>query len=126
MTSERTEPRWLDDDEQRSWRAYLRGSRLLEAALDRDLQDHGVQLSEYEIMSMLSEHPQRRLRMSEIAALEVQSRSRLPDAAARLEKRRYVRRDQYDAHRLGVGLLLSDEGHAAVQHIAPLRVASVQ
>jgi|SRR6476469_4256030 len=126
MTSERTEPRWLDDDEQRSWRAYLRGSRLLEAALDRDLQDHGVQLSEYEIMSMLSEHPQRRLRMSEIAALVVQSRSRLTHTAARLEKRGYVRREQCAGDRRGVELVLTDEGYAAVQQIAPLHVASVR
>src|SRR6476619_5356317 len=126
MTSERPEPRWLDDHEQRSWRAYLRGSRLLEAALDRDLQDHGVQLSEYEIMSMLSEHPQRRLRMSEIAALVGQSRRRLTHTAARLEKRGYVRREPCAGDRRGVELVLTDEGYAAVEAIAPLHVASVR
>ena len=115
MTNERPETRWLDDDEQRSWRAYLRGSRLLEAALDRDLQDHGVQLSEYEIMSMLSEHPQRRLRMSEIAALVVQSRSRLTHTAARLEKRGFVRREPCEGDRRGVELVLTDAGLAAVE-----------
>ena len=74
MTTITAEPTWLDDGEQRAWRAYLRGSRLLEAALDRDLQQHGVQLSEYEIISMLSEQPDRRLRMS---ALADSTRSRL-------------------------------------------------
>jgi hypothetical protein len=49
------EPRWLSEGEQESWRAYLRGSRYLEEALDRDLQVHGLQLTEYEILSMLSE-----------------------------------------------------------------------
>ena len=52
-TTTAAEPRWLSAHEQHAWRAYLRGSRLLEAALDRDLQSHGVQLSEYEIISML-------------------------------------------------------------------------
>ena len=66
---------------------YLRASRLLEAVLDHDLQAHGLQLSEYEIISMLSEQPDRRLRMSEIAELVVQSRSRLTHTAGRLEKR---------------------------------------
>ena len=79
--------------EQRAWRAYLRASRLLEAALDRDLQYHGVQLSEYEIISMLSEAPDRRLRMSGLADLVVQSRSRLTHTAGRLEKRGWVQRE---------------------------------
>ena len=93
MSSTTTEPRWLSAQEQASWRAYLRGSRLLEHALDRDLQVHGVQLSEYEIISMLSEAPGRRLRMSSLAEKVVQSRSRLTHTAARLEKRGWVRRE---------------------------------
>src|SRR5665811_840364 len=80
-------PQWLDAEEQEVWREYLRASRLLEAALDRDLQAHGLQLSEYEILSMLSEQPDRRLRMSVIAELVVQSRSRLTHTAGRLENR---------------------------------------
>jgi DNA-binding MarR family transcriptional regulator len=125
-TTETPEPRWLDDEEQQAWRAYLRASRLLEAALDRDLMEHGVQLSEYEIMSMLSENPQRRLRMSEIADLVVQSRSRLTHTAARLEKRGYVRREPCAGDRRGVELVLTDEGFAAVRAMAPLHVASVR
>ena len=87
MTSGTEEPRWLSDSEQDHWRAYLRGSRYLEEALDRDLQTHGLQLTEYEILSMLSESEGGRLRMSELADLVVQSRSRLTHTAARLEKR---------------------------------------
>ena len=49
--------RWLSDSEQVSWRAILRGTRLLEMALDAALNDSGLQLSEYEIISMLSESP---------------------------------------------------------------------
>ena len=76
-TTTAAEPRWLSTHEQHAWRAYLRGSRLLEAALDRDLQSHGVQLSEYEIISMLSEAPDRRLRMSGLADLVARSRAGL-------------------------------------------------
>ena len=68
--------RWLTAEEQHAWRAYLRGSRLLECALDRDLSEHGSQLSEYEVLSMLSEAPEGRLRMSALADLVIQSRSR--------------------------------------------------
>jgi DNA-binding MarR family transcriptional regulator len=118
--------RWLSAQEQETWRAYLRGSRLLEAALDRDLQSHGVQLSEYEIISMLSEAPNRRLRMSGLADLVVQSRSRLTHTATRLERRGWVRRESCLADRRGVELVLTEEGVTAVEAMARVHVDSVR
>ena len=109
-TSTRGADRGSTTSEQRAWRAYLRGSRLLEASLDRDLQQHGVQLSEYEIISMLSEQPDRRLRMSALADMVVQSRSRLTHTASRLEKRGWVQREACVGDRRGVELVLTDEG----------------
>ncbi len=118
--------RWLSAQEQHAWRAYLRGSRLLEAALDRDLQSHGLQLSEYEIISMLSESPGRRLRMSSLADQVVQSRSRLTHTAGRLEKRGWVRRESCLQDRRGVELVLTDAGWDAVQETARVHVDSVR
>ena len=69
MSTHTPQPQWLDAEEQHAWREFLHATRLLDVALDRDLQAHGLQLSEYEIISMLSEQPDRRLRMSEMAAL---------------------------------------------------------
>jgi DNA-binding MarR family transcriptional regulator len=126
MSTPSGEPRWLSDDEQRAWRAYLRGSRLIEEALDRDLQSHGVQLTEYEIISMLSESPGRRLRMSSLADLVVQSRSRLTHTASRLEKRGWVVRESCLDDRRGVELVLTDTGYQAVQDMARVHVASVR
>ncbi len=119
-------PRWLTPAQQEAWRAYLRGSRLLEAALDRDLQSHGVQLSEYEIISMLSEAPGRRLRMSGLADLVVQSRSRLTHTAARLEKRGWVRRESCLEDRRGVELVLTERGQQAVEDMAKVHIESVR
>lgn len=121
-----TEPRWLSDAEQASWRAYLRGTRLLEEALDRDLQTHGLQLTEYEIISMLSESPSKRLRMSELAALVVQSRSRLTHTASRLEKRGWVTREPCAEDRRGVELVLTKEGAARVTLASMAHVESVR
>jgi DNA-binding MarR family transcriptional regulator len=125
-TSASPEPRWLSEDEQRAWRAYLQGSRLIEETLDRDLQSHGVQLSEYEIISMLSEAPGRRLRMSSLADLVVQSRSRLTHTATRLEKRGWVTREACLADRRGVELVLTPAGWDAVQDMARVHVESVR
>ena len=121
-----TPTRWLSEEEQAAWRAYLRGSRRLEAALDRDLQEHGLQLSEYEIISMLSESPGHRLRMSSLADLVVQSRSRLTHTAARLEKRGWVRRESCLDDRRGVELVLTEEGFEAIRSMAEVHVESVR
>jgi len=126
MGGKSVEPRWLDNDEQQAWRHYLHASRLLETVMDRDLQAYGLQLTEYEIIAVLSEAPERRLRMSAIAEQVVQSRSRLTHTAGRLEKRGWVRRDACVADRRGVELVLTDAGLAAVIETAPTHVNSVR
>ena len=126
LDRETPEPQWLDAEEQHAWRQYLRASRLLEAVMDRDLQSHGLQLTEYEILVVLSEHPERRLRMSTIAELVVQSRSRLTHTAGRLEKRGWVCREACVGDRRGVELVLTGAGLAAVVEMAPTHVRSVR
>lgn len=125
-TGQRAGTRWLDAEEQYAWRNYLRTGRLLETVLDRDLQRHGVQLSEYEVLSMLSEAPRRHLRMSALADLVVQSRSRLTHTAARLERRGWVNRRPSPVDRRGVELYLTDDGMTALEEMARVHVDSVR
>ena len=126
MGKKMPEPQWLDADEQHAWREYLHASRLLESVMDRDLQSHGLQLTEYEIICCLSEAPDRRLRMSAMAEMVAQSRSRLTHTAGRLEKRGWVRREAYVGDRRGVELVLTEAGCAAVVQMAPTHVRSVR
>ena len=66
----------------------------LPAALDAQLQrDSGLSFFEYMVLAMLSERPQRTMRMSELAGLTNASLSRLSHVASRLEQQRYLRRD---------------------------------
>lgn len=126
MTHDAPEPRWLSDEEQRSWRAYLHGSRLLEVALDADLSGHGVSLPEYEILSMLSEADGGRMRMSALADLVVQSRSRVTHTASRLETRGLVTREPSPEDGRGVELVLTGEGMDAITALARVHVESVR
>ena len=121
-----TQPQWLDPDEQHAWREYLHASRLLEAEMDKDLQAHGLQLTEYEIIAVLSEQPDRRLRMSAMAEMVVQSRSRLTHTAGRLEKRGWVRREACVGDRRGVELVLTDAGYTEIVRTAPTHIQSVR
>ncbi|BDZ56717.1 MULTISPECIES: MarR family winged helix-turn-helix transcriptional regulator [Barrientosiimonas] len=118
---------WLNDEEQASWRAYLRASRQLWVQLDRDLQrEFDLSLAEYEIMSMVSEAPGRRLRMSALAQIVVQSRSRLTHTAKRLEERGLVERVPVTDDRRGVELVLLDSGMALVNKASHLHVQGVR
>ncbi|MEV1157063.1 MarR family transcriptional regulator [Micromonospora chokoriensis] len=119
--------RWLDPDEQRTWRAYLTASRALMDTLDRELQrDAGMPHAYYEILVRLSEAPGRQLRMSELAQAAGSSRSRLSHAVARLEAAGWVRREDCPTDRRGQIALLTDEGFATLAAAAPGHVEGVR
>jgi DNA-binding MarR family transcriptional regulator len=122
-----TEPRWLDERQQRAWRSYLTASSLLRAQLDRELQrDSGMPHAYYEILVRLSETPGRVLRMSELAYASESSRSRLSHAVARLEEAGWVTRESCSTDRRGAFARLTDEGLTALAAAAPSHVASVR
>ncbi|MEU0765246.1 MarR family transcriptional regulator [Streptomyces microflavus] len=119
--------RWLDHDEQQTWRAFLTASRALSDTLDRELQrDAGMPHAYYEILVRLSEVPDRQLRMSELADLTGSSRSRLSHAVARLETAGWVRRDECPTDRRGQIAVLTDDGFAALAAAAPGHVEGVR
>lgn len=121
------EPRWLDQDEHHTWRSYLAATRLLSAQLDRELQqDSGIPQSYYEILVRLSESPDRRLRMSDLADVSDSSRSRLSHAVARLVANGWVERESCPTDRRGAFAVLTDEGFQALSNAAPAHVTSVR
>jgi len=86
-------PRWLTADEQRAWIAWVFSTRLLWEELERDLQrGAAMPFGYYDILVMLSDSPDRRMRMSALADSTQSSRSRLSHAVARLEDLGWVRR----------------------------------
>jgi DNA-binding MarR family transcriptional regulator len=119
--------RWLDDDEQATWRAFLAAQRLLFDRLERQLQrDSGMPLAYYEILVRLSEAPNHTLRMSQLADSALSSRSRLSHAVARLEAEGWVRRRACAEDRRGSFAELTDEGLAKIRAAAPAHVDAVR
>jgi DNA-binding MarR family transcriptional regulator len=120
-------PRWLSEEEQRTWRAFLAFQARLETELDRQLQrDAGMPHAYYMVLAMLSEAPGRALRMSRLAELTTSSPSRLSHAVARLEEKGWVRRERHQSDRRGALAVLTDEGLAAIEAAAPGHVAAVR
>lgn len=122
-----SEPRWLDATQQRDWRAYVDGSVRLTEVMDRDLKTkHGLSVSEYEILVRLSESPERRLRMAELAENASQSRSRLSHTCSRLESKGLVMRGSCPNDKRGVYAHLTDEGFATLERAARDHVETVR
>ena len=118
---------WLTQEQQRAWRAYLDATRALSDALDRQLQrDADMPHAYYEILVRLSEAPGRAMRMSELAAATLSSRSRLSHAVARLEERGWVTRDSCATDRRGQVATLTDTGYSVLTTAAPGHVAAVR
>jgi len=119
-------PRWLTDDEQQAWRATVHLSQLLLRQLDRDLNAHGLNGHDYEILVELSEAPDYRLRMTDLADATSQSRSRLSHQVSRMEKRGLVRRDECEGDKRGTFAVLTKEGMNAIERVAPYHVENVR
>ncbi|WP_030915998.1 MarR family winged helix-turn-helix transcriptional regulator [Streptosporangium amethystogenes] len=119
--------RWLDDDEQRTWRAFLAASQLVQEELDRQLQrDSGMPHAYYAMLVKLSEAPDRMMRMSELATELNSSQSRLSHAMKRLEERGWARREPCAADKRVSWAILTDAGLAALTAAAPGHVEAVR
>src|SRR3954465_1439746 len=119
--------RWLDDRQQRTWRAWLAASELLPRVLDTQLQrDAGLTHPAYVVLAMLSEAPHRSRRMSDLARRANQSQSRLSHTVARLEQRGWVRRERSPEDGRGNIAVLTDAGWDIVRSLAPGHVEAVR
>lgn len=121
------EPRWLDADERKTWLALISMMIKLPAALDAQLQrDAKLSNFEYQVLAGLSESPERRLRMSVLAAFAEGSLPRVSQAVGRLERRGLVRRcPDTDDGRYTLAVL-TDEGQNLLDQIAPGHVETVR
>jgi DNA-binding MarR family transcriptional regulator len=102
-------------------------STLLTERLEHDLKDaHGLSNQEYEVMVRLSEAPDRRLRMSELAGRTLASKSRLSHQIARMEADGLVRREDCPEDRRGQYAVLTEAGWQRLVAAAPDHVESVR
>ncbi|WP_236239911.1 MarR family winged helix-turn-helix transcriptional regulator [Streptomyces sp. CC228A] len=125
METETATP-WLTDAEQCAWRTYLDVNRLLTYQLEKDLQPFGLTNNDYEILVNLSESPERRMRMSDLAAATLQSKSRLSHQITRMENAGLVRRENCESDRRGLFAVLTDQGMETMHKVAPHHVDSVR
>lgn len=119
--------RWLDDRQQQAWRQLAAVILKLPAELDRQLQrDSGLSHFEYWVLALLSEAPDRRLRLSHLAGQANASLSRLSHVVTRLERRGWVLREPAADDARATLARLTDAGFDVVVAAAPGHVHTVQ
>jgi DNA-binding MarR family transcriptional regulator len=119
--------RWLDQNEQRTWRIFMLATKLLWDQLEREVdQATDVPSAYYEVLVRLSEAPDRRLRLSDLADQSQSSRSRLSHSLARLEGLGWIRREGCETDRRGAYAVLTDPGFRALEAAAPVHVEGVR
>jgi DNA-binding MarR family transcriptional regulator len=122
-----TNTRWLDTEEERTWRALASVLVKLPWALECQLQrDAGLSFIEYHALARLSEDPEHTLRMSVLAELTNASLSRLSHLIKRLEARGLVRREADPTDGRFTNAILTKSGYAKLVAGAPAHVATVR
>ncbi|MDQ2846127.1 MAG: MarR family transcriptional regulator [Actinomycetota bacterium] len=118
---------WLTDRQQQAWRTFLAMWRMLDDSIERDMQQNGgIPHAYYLIMAMLSEAPNRQLRMNRLAEVVGFSQSRLSHAVARLEELGWLQRQQAPADKRGQIAALTDNGFRQLVEVAPLHAETVR
>jgi len=120
-------PRWLDDEEMAAWRGLVETFADLSAELASDLEaSHGLTLAEYGTLVRLSEAPDRRLRMCDLATVLHVSASALTRRIDDMVTRGWVRREPDPADRRVINAVLTDDGFVVLATAAPDHVMSVR
>jgi DNA-binding MarR family transcriptional regulator len=119
--------RWLTEDEQRAWRGLIQMTSRLDARLNRELQQSsGLSLADYDVLVLLTEAVDGRLRVFEIAEDLHWEQSRLSHHLARMQRRGLVSREECTTDRRGAFVVLTGAGRSAIEKAAPTHVATVR
>jgi DNA-binding MarR family transcriptional regulator len=122
-----TDTRWLTSEQLRAWKRLIAVVQLLPGTLESQLQrDADLSHFEYFTLAMLSEAPDRTLRMTSLAAQTNATLARLSHVVSRLEKRGLVRREPCAQDRRATNAILTSAGWDTVVAAAPGHVATVR
>jgi DNA-binding MarR family transcriptional regulator len=122
-----SEVRWLTAQEQHLWRGWLKLNAELASTLQRELQqDAGLSMPDYEVLVHLTDNPEGRVRVTELAGLLQWERSRVSHHIKRMERRGLVERAQCSEDGRGAFIVITTQGRAAIEEAAPGHVMAVR
>jgi DNA-binding MarR family transcriptional regulator len=122
-----SEVRWLTADEEHLWRGWLKLNGELASTLQRELQqDVGLSMPDFEVLVHLTDNPDGRVRVTELAGLLQWERSRVSHHIKRMEHRGLVERMECSMDGRGAFVAITPQGRAAIEEAAPGHVMAVR
>jgi DNA-binding MarR family transcriptional regulator len=121
------EPRWLDEREERAWRSLMTMQAGISEYLGRQLRAHsGLSTADYEVLALLSEAPEGRLRSFTLASWLQWEKGRLSQHLTRMQHRGLIRRERCATDQRGAVAVIAKKGRALIEKAAPLHLADVR
>ena len=122
-----SEPRWLDQTEMTAWLRLVAVTERLPGVLDQQLRrESGFTHFEYQVLAMLSDAPDRTLRMTQLGLQTNATLPRLSHVVKRLEGRGLVERSVAPEDKRAINAALTEAGFTALAEAAPGHLASVR
>ena len=119
--------RWLDDREERVWRALQFMQMRLTAQLARQLAaDSDLSYQDYLVLVALTDRADGRMRMFELARDLGWEKSRVSHHIARMEQRGLVDKEKCGADRRGAFVVVTEHGRKELEAAAPGHVDAVR
>ena len=118
--------KWLNDNEMKAWRGFVTTAAELHRAIESDLAQFGIDGGDYQLLAMLSEAPEHRMQLCELAEILRLSRSGLTRRMEGVVKAKFVERVSAETDRRTAYAHLTDKGYTFLRRIAPAHVKSVR
>jgi len=119
--------RWLNEAEERAWRALQFMQMRIEDELARQLAaDSGLSYPDYVVLVALTDRPEGRMRLFQLAGVLGWEKSRLSHHVARMDARGLVKKEKCDADRRGAYVMVTKRGRKEIEVAAPGHVAAVR
>ena len=118
---------WLSAQEEHVWRGWLKLNAELSATLQREMQDDaGLSMPDFEVLVHLTDSPEGRVRVTDLARLLHWERSRVSHHVTRMERRGLVERNECTEDGRGAFIVVTPAGRAAIEQAAPGHVRAVR
>ncbi|GGK87944.1 MarR family winged helix-turn-helix transcriptional regulator [Streptomyces flaveus] len=118
---------WLSEPEQHAWRSFVRMQERLAGRLGRRVQaESGLSVADYGVLVHLTEAPEGRLRVLELARVVEWEKSRMSHHVNRMAKRGLVVREDCPADARVALVCVTAAGREALATAAPCHVEAVR
>lgn len=119
--------RWLDEREERAWRALQFMQMRLDGELARRLgAESGLSYQDYVVLVALTDRPDGRMRLFELARDLGWEKSRVSHHIARMMERGLVTKEKCDSDRRGAFVVATKHGRKEIAAAAPGHVRAVR